>query len=972
MKVIKLLASLLAVVFSLSVSAEVLVQDGVPINPSTGGYSNTTGLNSLKDVNTTHANILGFDGKWRATTGVVYSDTADGLHFPSEFGTAVTTKGYSCFTLHQNISKGGADGTKNLRLQYRKLADNLNRETGTKLYFRFLMCLDANAFNELKNTGDGCKPDNDYGAGLIHETATDMRYDVHPSECPGCIWVQFKKQANGSAKLRLFVKDATSGAAQAMVLIDNPARGKTYLCVVEITVGKDNAPETFRAFAVDTADAYDPENITWVDTNTAGNACSVDVINSTDLDFIFGGNYYTSGYFKADEVMVATALSDVIYVGESISMVDHGASGVTESTATLSVDLDLSEVASADVTLKYGTDPGNLTETKSFVGLTESQTVVAELTGLSPLTAYYYQWTSTGGGKGAETGVKSFETSGGAKFGEVTVGGSPATGGSYAQVMLTEAGIAATKVECWCGQSANEMSVIKTWEDVQSGTVLVATNTAAQYGNTDYFKFVASFEYESTPYEYESSLSYVLLSGTGLWTGTAADGLWQTAGNWDLKAVPNENLAVVFEKSGFAAAEDAALAAKSLTVRKDKSNVTLDLKGTTTLQIPESITLGSDTGTQSYGCSLTMTGGVVTVGGNLNIPYNGTRGNWCSMTMVGTMMSANDLNLYSNNDSGNNNSLSLRNGAVLSVNSVSVAYSGTLSLDASIVTNSGKFVVAYNAKAGTLTLDHGSYFRQKYNSECGLGGKGTGTMTIMGGSTFDASGCSFGLGGLGDGGTYSSTLTITDGVFMASALTMPKSGSYKGTQTLNIRTDGRMSLTGNMTVGSSDSKVRDSGSSVVNVADGTLEVGGTLALGTASDRRADTLNVSGENARVMAASVSCTTNAVLKFTLPENGFANAVVETTGNLSLCSTAGWPTPITIDATACKSSAWQTLFKAGGEIKNLTDDTLAAMVTVTGTYKDRESEFKLVKDEESDKVKELKFRVRNMSSGTVIIYR
>ena len=513
---------------------------------------------------------------------------------------------------------------------------------------------------------------------------------------------------------------------------------------------------------------------------------------------------------------------------------------------------------------------------------------------------------------------------------------------------------ASATVTCYFGTDAQAMEEVRNWthQTAEADYTYVKSEGLA-YGTTYYSAFKVAFEGDEGPVELWSPTNSVAISGTDVWNINKV-GAWSDASNWSLGIVPMSLLPAAFDLNASVTAGDEALSAKSLSVRCNRS-VALTMTDKTTIDIAGSLTVGGNTVSGNYASSLYLTNGCLNVGGSVSIPYSGTRGNWCTLELSNTRIFAQDaLNLLSNNDSGFDNYVKLSRGSVLSVNNLRVNYRGTLALNASVVTNAGEMLVAYNAKDGTLKLENGSYFKQKYNATVGIGGKGAATVSVTDGSTFDAAGCTFGIGNNGDSGSSASTVTVSNGTFKAAAIVMPKGQTYTGTQSLVLKKDALVSLTGGLTVGKYG---RTGGSSTVSVSDATLEVGGTLQVG--ADARANRLNLSGTGAKVTAESMSYARQSSSTITVPATGFTNTLVSVAGDITFPTE--FDTPIKIDATACKSGAWQTLFKAGGEIKNLTDDTFAAMVTVTGTYKGRESELKLVKDE-SGKVKELKFRVKN----------
>lgn len=953
------LFSFVVFAFLFSASAKVLVQDGVPINPNTGGYSDKNGHQSMKEMNTTHAKILGFTDKWLAGTDVVYTDKSTGLAFPIEFGEVVKTMGSGSFIINNSGRTSSGTATKDdLRHQYRRLSSNLNLETGTKLYFRFLMNLDSRALEALATDQDYLTEINNYGAGLIHEPSS-MRYDVHPLTCTDYIWVYFMRNKAGKAVLRCSV-GGTDKESQAMVLDASPTMGNTYLCVVEITVGKDSAEETLRAFAVDVTKAWDADNIPWVATNTKGEACRIDVINDKAVDFIFGGYYNTGGNFKVDEVMVATVLSDVVKVNSLLEVNAEKPSDIEGDGATLSAAVTLIGYDPASVTLKYGTDPDNLSETKTLDPISASGTVSTTLTGLQAATAYYYQWIITARETTQKSAVASFESAGGVRFSPVTIGGHPSTGGTTATVTLLETGLSTTTVKCYVKTDGGDEKLIATWEDVVAGAELTATHKEAAFGTTDSFVFKASFDYGGSVHEYVTEPQKLVISDKDYWKTSVKAGAWTDGANWELNTPPNEALsAYIYDVKASSWAEDAALKAKTL--RVVNGEMTLDLRGVSTLETG-SMTLGTDKSGESRGApgTLSLTGGVVTVTGSVSVPEWRKRCSNSRLNLTGTTMNIDGaLNLTSNDDSGTNNDASLKADSILTMNGLTISYWSHLYMDHSVVTNKGKFELATNTKEGTIKLSNGSFFRQNYNSTCGMGGKSKATLLILD-STFDASGNTFGLGGIGDGGTASSSLAMTNGIFKATAIKVPTSADFKGWQMMYVSgADSIVQLSGDFTLGKSG---RAEGASVVYLDGGTVSVGGTLKIG--DDARANRFNVDGAEAQVTAATLSYNQQASTKFTLPKTGFAHPVFATTGDLTFPA-AGLDTKLRIDATKCTSGAWQTLYQAGGEIKNFTTD----LVTVTGTYKNRPSELKLVKNAE-DKLVKVLFRVK--TGGLVVFLR
>ena len=177
----------------------------------------------------------------------------------------------------------------------------------------------------------------------------------------------------------------------------------------------------------------------------------------------------------------------------------------------------------------------------------------------------------------------------------------------------------------------------------------------------------------------------------------------------------------------------------------------------------------------------------------------------------------------------------------------------------------------------------------------------------------------------------------------------------------------KLEVEGNVKLGAGWHNNQDyrNGASVLEVDGATVTAGGNLLLGTEHEGQAmDTLKVSGATAKVTTAKLTCTTNAVIRFVVPEKGFAQERVVAAAN-DIALAEGIPTPIEIDATACKSEEWQTLLAAEGEIKNLTLD----QVKVSDGYKGAKVVTRLVTDADG-KVKALQCRTKR--SGIVIILK
>ena len=458
---------------------------------------------------------------------------------------------------------------------------------------------------------------------------------------------------------------------------------------------------------------------------------------------------------------------------------------------------------------------------------------------------------------------------------------------------------------------------------------------------------------------------------------TTASGDWADGANWSLGIPPNDVISAAISNVTTMVSlylEDKDVTVKSLSVKNGKA--TVDLRGNSSMTIG-SIYLGSANFNDG---DFVITGGVVTVNGNV-APASGANTNRNKLEINSTAMTINgSLSTYTGSDSGFNNYVRVLDGSVLTItNGLTVSYSGTTTVDASVVTNKKNLIIGSNAKAGTLVVQNGAYFRQPWSNKVGVGGKGEGALNVMNGSMFDASGADFYLGVDGDTPIGDSKITVSNSTFMVKTFAAPKFTNYSKTYTLDIvGSESVFSASGDVTMGpvaQQAGTVRTSGNTKVNVKGGTVTVGGSLNVGGgANDHAMNYLTISGETATMNLGTLNCRTNAVVKFVVPEKGFENAaIISATNRIQLAE--GMP-PITVDATECKNCAWVSLLAAEKGITNLTEENLASRVVLAEkdghlTKGDRPYEFKLVTDSsgESPIVTALKFRVGSMGLAILI---
>lgn len=494
-------------------------------------------------------------------------------------------------------------------------------------------------------------------------------------------------------------------------------------------------------------------------------------------------------------------------------------------------------------------------------------------------------------------------------------------------------------------------------------------------GTTYYGAFKVAFAADGEPVELWSATNQVAFAGNDHWKNSAeAPHDWFNGANWSLGQAPNENLsAVVSNVTGSVSVEDKDIVMKSF-VAKSSGYMTIDLKGASTITIPGSLTVGSATTTSSLTGSLALTNGVVNVGGAVNIPSWGTRCTNAHLDLNGTQMFVEGaLNDTSNNDSGYNNYLVMRDGALLSVASTTISYGNAMYVNASTVTNRGTLTLAHNMKAGTLSLSNGAYFKQAAGKDAALGGKGGATMNVMGGSTYDGAGSDFYLGGNGDGGGMASTLTVSNSTFTAKKLVAPRGAQFTGNQTLTVKDGSTLTLTENLCLGSWGAS--SAGAITANVDDSAVTVGTAFQIGTGVGTQKTTLTLKGAGASVTAGSVPIAQSAKIQIVVPETGFTSPLITArktdaaVGNITFPETLD--TKVSVDATACTSGKWQTLFEAkdGGVIGNIVSDTISSKFSVTGTYRNNHSKFRCLKNADGA-VTAIQFRV--LQGGLIVVVR
>ena len=958
--------------------AEVLVYEGFsssdyPMAASTSALSTD---HSLKDKYPTgHTTGFSSGDSWAGGTAVPKAIV--GSLTPASAYDVTETNGTGRAIMYSSGTESKGRGI------YRKFSETMP-SSGT-VYLRFIMKLNANVSDYT-----GVLQSGNYWAGGFVQNEFSGGQDAIKSLTSDGIWMGYKRTTvNSTAALSLVAKiSGTDYTLPFNTVNSSPllSTWSTYIFVARVRIGAGTGGKDLVDVGVQpVASTAFNADWDWSVSNVEANIVS----GGTPISYIaFAGQYQTNNKeVNIDQFKIATTLAEVCnrnnYVEPSssgVSVISTSEDNLTTSSVDLSATIGVKDISSATPSVAWGTAADALVNSATLDPISEAGSVTKSLTGLDPMTTYYYQWTVTASGADPATSqVASFKTKGEVVFGDVTAGGLPSEGGVWASVDVEETGIGATTVTCLCGETAENMTAIGTWQNVQAGDTLVATNSAAAWGKTYLFKFTSSFEYGNQTYESETPSASRQAAATDH-LKTTASGNWLDGANWSLGTPPSDVLAATISNVTTMVSlylQDADATVRWLSVKSGKA--TVDLRGNSSMTF-NGISFG-DANTAYNSGQFVTTGGVVTVNGNVGPTWKAPT-SWNKLEINGTRMMINgELSTETSNDGGGNNSILVGKDAVLVItNGLVLTRAGTMIVDGGTVTNKANLYVATNGRNGTLTLRNGAFFRQNWANACGIGGKGESAMNVLSGSTFDAGGAAFYVGRDGDTPMGDSSLTVSNATFKVRTFVSPRYTNLSKTYTTSIiGADAVFCANDSVTLGpvaQNAGYYRASGATKMTVDGATVTVSNALNVGSGSlDCGMNYLTVSGPTVRMELGTLNCRTNATLKFVVPERGFENAaIISATNKVYLA--AGMP-PIKIDATACKGCKWTSLLEAEKGITNLTAENLESQVVFIESnghksYGDKPCELRLVVDSSGDTpvVKQLQFRVQ--IGGLSIIVR
>lgn len=556
--------------------------------------------------------------------------------------------------------------------------------------------------------------------------------------------------------------------------------------------------------------------------------------------------------------------------------------------------------------------------------------------------------------------------------------------GAQAKVSVSSEDILNTTVDCFMGPDPETWTVLEHWSHVQKDATYTATRSPVAYGDTYFAAFRVTYRHEGQTCELWTETNSVQITGKVDWKGTTG-AAWNVASNWDPQFVPNSGLSASFSGNRLVTAGAEELTARAIYVQDNTTALSFD-PGTkldfTYLHIGNTssaklaVTNGVLTSSQGIDFpkpngALVLYGAKATFDGLLNLDHNAIQVVLRTNALLsvkgvtgvvgeGSIRVRDTSQLCATGDEG----IVLMNGQTLTVDGGTVTNDGVLYVGSLNMVGSGSDKTPANLQilnGGTWIQRHGSIHLAQCRSA---------NICVADGSLFDAT--DYGVyfpntqDALASASAADSLFVVTNSTVKCKSMNIGYHPLRRKAYTLRlVGEEARLNAEADIRLGAgwgaAPDNLRNGGSSLLDVNGSTVVAGGSLILGTSSEGTAtDTLKVSGASAKVRVAAVSCTTNAVLRFVVPANGFANPVLQATGLVKLAASS--PTPIEIDATACRSCDWQTLIR-GAEIRNLDLDQVNVAVA-----EDRHFALRLVN--EGDMVTELQFRLK--SKGLVVVFR
>ena len=458
--------------FALLAHGEILVYEG--FHPADYGNVFANGNVAAGDATFTAEHTVGIaSAKWDKMNGTQIRI------FGADFGLALP----SVMTDAGFTPTGGAIGcnpssnNSDMRAMYHTLASGaLNASAGTTLYVRMLLNVDATAAGKLSATAAPAgNAGNYYGFGFTQADDGNSRLLT----CKRAAFA-FAVWKNSDNQCVLAFVHTTSGGTTATfhTLVDGITLGETYVCYAAIQVGAGaDGAEIIQAGAMASGD--------FTGAASYAEPFEAELLSDTSYPTVMAvaGPYGSNkGYFRADEIVVGTALADILPDGGVFSVVATGAP--TIGTEHFSTDwiLVADNGVTADAGIVWSADASFATATTNTLGTgLAAGTRPATISGLAPDTTYWWKIYADNGRATAETTPDSFTTRGAPVLGALSA--TPGETNASFAVALAEAALTntlSTSVSLFYGADG------ETWTEVPVGSSATATNWTTEVQGLDY------------------------------------------------------------------------------------------------------------------------------------------------------------------------------------------------------------------------------------------------------------------------------------------------------------------------------------------------------------------------------------------------------------------------------------------------------------------------------------------------------
>ncbi len=540
----------------------------------------------------------------------------------------------------------------------------------------------------------------------------------------------------------------------------------------------------------------------------------------------------------------------------------------------------------------------------SALGLVE-----VPLEGLWYNTTYYYRFAAE----------NSFGTSWSSESVEFTTLGLPIFDVPSARIISAEGllmsvgilspGAGTATAECLWGTSPDELSVVRTWDSLEGVSELAYTQTVfnVEAPNSYYAFRIHGVVDEDTQWTVSTPTNLFATTGTNTWTAGGGENTdWYNPANWD-KGVPGPFAMALFPVAEIAVTATEDITVGNVLVRAGNGSVAFDF-GTSTLNVSSNFVAGAGHT------------GVLTLSGKINaglfMVSTNTSANTVTLT-AGSSLSAGRLivGFGSKVGSGDNNRLTVSPGALLTVTgstTISQRYedystrnnelliqglflangiglgptsgsggnaTGLLTIDGGVTTNQGTLVLSQTAGTGhTVTLRNEAVLQQ--NGKVTIGQRATlCCMMVTEGSVANVVG-DINMYDYGDNPGNSGRLIVSNATL---AVTGKLTSGYKNTghsnQILIFEDPGQtttVSFGGSVGLGRTapnNKLVLDGGSFTATAL--------TMATDSTTTSTNNQVIVAGATAKLSVTNLTLRGQGVLRFDIPDSGFAQTPVALTG-------------------------------------------------------------------------------------------